>query len=364
MSQTNWNATTARDRRHRSARPLNVGLIGYGTVGTAVVRLLEERGGHDVRVARVCARDAKPRPASLPADIEWTHRFEDLLADDIDILVELVGGIEQAREWLRRALLAGKPVVTANKQVIAEHGPELLALARRVGRPVGFEGAVAGGIPVIRAIQQGLAADRITKVAGILNGTCNYILTRIESVGASFEAALAEAQSLGYAEADPTADLEGFDARAKLAILCEVGLRVHVPTSDIRCRSIAGIGPADFAAAHAGGSTIRQVARAEIDSDGTISASVGPQLVPLDSPLARVDGCENVVVVSGQYGGDTTYAGRGAGGDATAVAVVSDLLSIARDAGPSGRTARRARRAAVNPSEPARETWPLVSRIA
>ncbi|MBE3095624.1 MAG: homoserine dehydrogenase, partial [Planctomycetes bacterium] len=219
----------------------------------------------------------------------------------------------------------------ANKQLIAESGPELLALAARQRRQLRFEGAVAGGVPVIRAVQDGLAGDRLVRITGVLNGTCNYILTRIEAAGLPFAAALAEAQALGYAEADPSADVEGFDARAKLAILCAIGLGVWVNPRDIPCASIAGLGPDDFRDARVAGCTIRQVSRAErsVGADAGIRASVGPAAVPLDSPVARVQGCENIIVVTGELGGETTFSGQGAGGDPTAVAVVSDLLAIA-----------------------------------
>jgi homoserine dehydrogenase len=251
-----------------------------------------------------------------------------------------------------RALLAGKSVVTANKQLVAEEGRRLGALAGRQRRQFRYGASVAGGVPILDAVRLGLAGDRLTAIAGVINGTCNYVLTRMEEAGIAFGEALAEAQARGYAEADPAADVEGFDARAKLAILCWVGFDTGVAASAIPCVSIAGVTPRDFAAARARGATIRQVSRAAVrrfgedeappdarraspglsrpgPSGGTIRTSVGPELVPLDSPLARVRGCENAIVVTGEFGGDTLYAGRGAGGDATAVAVVSDLLAIA-----------------------------------
>jgi homoserine dehydrogenase len=192
-------------------------------------------------------------------------------------------------------------------------------------------------VPVLDAVRLGLAGDRLTAIAGVINGTCNYILTRIEEAGIAFEEALAEAQSLGYAESDPSADIDGLDARAKLSILCAVGFDAEVPPSRIGCRSIAGITPAEFADARRHGATIRQISRASVAPDGgPLRASVGPEVVPLDSPLARVRGCENAVLVTGQFGGDTLYAGRGAGGDATGVAVVSDLLAIANSHSTGG----------------------------
>lgn len=311
-------------------RPARVGLVGFGTVGSAVARILVG-GGHDgVRLARVCAR-TRARPAWLPPEVDWTCRFEDLLAPDIDVLAELVGGLSPAREWLASALLAGKSVVTANKQLVAEEGQRLAALAARQRRQLRYGAAVAGGVPVIDAIRQGLAGDRLVRIAAVLNGTCNYVLTRIEEAGVPFAEAVREAQALGYAEADPSADVDGHDARAKLSILCSVGFGVAVRPRDIPCASIAGVTPADFARAHSRGATIRQVSRAELTGGRSkdVLASVGPEVVPQSSMLARVRGCDNAVVVTGTLGGDTVFAGAGAGGNATGVAVVSDLLAIA-----------------------------------
>jgi homoserine dehydrogenase len=253
------------------------------------------------------------------------------------VFVELIGGLDPAERWIRAALERGISVVTANKQVIAHSGPELLALAAARGCQLRFEGSVAGGVPVIRAIESGLASDEITQVAGILNGTCNYILTRIEREGTDFHAALKEAQALGFAEANPSQDIDGLDARAKLAILAMVALRLQAPAADIAAHSIAPVTPLDFKYAHHLHCTIRQVAWASRQADArTLSAAVGPALVPLTSPLARVNGSENLVTVRGRFGGETSFGGRGAGGDPTAVAVVSDVLAIARGARPPG----------------------------
>lgn len=309
-----------------------VGLIGFGTVGQSVARLLTNGRDRRARLVRVCTRpNGRARPGWLSLSVDWSDRFESLLQPDIDVVVELVGGIDPAREWTHRALLAGKSVVTANKQLVAEFGPELASVAARQGRSFRFEGAVAGGVPVIRAVQDGLAGDRLVRITGILNGTCNYILSRIERDQLSFHDALKEAQARGYAESDPTADIEGLDARAKLAILCSIGFGIHVRPSDIPCASIAGVTSDDLAHAHASGCTIRQVSSAE-RADGTphgVKASVGPAAVPLDSPFARALGCQNVIVVNGEVGGETVFSGQGAGGDPTAVAVVSDVLAVA-----------------------------------
>jgi homoserine dehydrogenase len=285
-----------------------------------------------LRLVRVCARaGGRARPDWLARSVGWSDRFDSLLAPDIDVVIELVGGVEQARQWTRLALLAGKSVVTANKQLVAEHGPEILSLAARQRRAFRYEGAVAGGVPIIRAVQDGLAGDWLLRVTGILNGTCNYVLSRMEQDGLVFAEALAEAQARGFAEADPTADIEGLDARAKLAILCGVGFGARVRPAEIPCASIARITAEDLARARASGRTIRQVSSAEREEGqpGRVKASVGPTLVPLDGPLARAQGCENVVIVTGELGGDTVFAGQGAGGNATAVAVLSDALAIA-----------------------------------
>jgi homoserine dehydrogenase len=310
---------------------IRVGLIGFGTVGQAVARRLTD--GHDsrVRLVRVCAhRGGRTRPGWLPRSVGWSDRFESLLAPDIDVVVELVGGVEQARRWTHQALLAGKSVVTANKHLVAEHGPEILSLAARQGCTFRFEGAVAGGVPIVRAVEDGLAGDRLVRVTGILNGTCNYVLTRMEHGRLSFAAALAEAEAKGFAEADPTADIDGFDARAKLSILCSVGLGVRVHPTEIPCASIAGITADDLARARTLGCTIRQVSSAErVDGrPDRVKASVGPARVALDGPLARAEGCQNVVIVAGELGGETVFAGQGAGGNPTAVAVLSDVLAI------------------------------------
>jgi homoserine dehydrogenase len=309
-----------------------VGLIGFGTVGQSVARLLTSGRDGRARLVRVSTRpNGRSRPDWLSRAVGWSDRFESLLEADIDVIVELVGGINPAREWINRALLAGKSVVTANKQLVAEYGPDLVWTAARQHQSFRFEGAVAGGVPVIRAVQDGLAGDRLVRISGILNGTCNYILTRMERERLSFADALAEATARGYAEADPAVDVGGFDARAKLAILCGIGFGIRVRPSEIPCASIEDVTAEDLARAHASGCTIRQVSSAE-RVDGAprgLTASVGPALVPLDGPFAHAHGCQNVIVVNGEVGGETVFSGPGAGGDPTAVAVVSDVLAIA-----------------------------------
>lgn len=314
--------------------PLDVAIAGFGTVGQAVARILCDGPRRGLRLTHVCNRRIERKRADwVPGGVVWTDDVGVVLDSGVDVVVELIGGEDPAADWIRRALEAGKSVVTANKQVIARHGVELEALARRRGGRLRFEAAVAGGVPVVHAVREGLSGDRIFRVLGILNGTCNYVLTRMEADRVPFEAALREAQELGYAEADPSADVDGFDAQAKLAILSAVGLRRPVAADSIPVRTIASIEAVDFTYAARLACTIRQVSRVEEDADGRVLASVQPMLAPRTSALAHVGGSRNVVVVEGKTGGETAFSGRGAGGDPTAVAVVSDLDSIARAGG-------------------------------
>jgi homoserine dehydrogenase len=242
--------------------------------------------------------------------------------------------MEPAGEWIRKALQAGKSVVTANKMLISERGAELAELARQMGRRIEYGASVAGGIPAIIGIQEGLAGDRLHRIAGILNGTCNYILTQMEAHGASFDSALKEAQKLGYAEADPSSDVEGYDARAKLVILTQAGLHLRVKNEQISCRAISLIEAVDFAYVRELNCTIRQISCAQKDTSKGLRlfAAVQPALVPLSSLTAHVEGSKNMVTASGEFAGHMVFSGYGAGGDPTAVAVVSDLYSIARSA--------------------------------
>ena len=314
-------------------RPLKIALVGFGTVGRSVAKVLLSGNHPSLALAQICNRGVERKKVDwVPSHIEWTDDFDAIVSSDVDIVVELIGGLEPAGDLIRRSLKAAKSVVTANKQLMATHGVELLALARQCRRELLFEASVAGGIPIVRSVREGLAGDRLFRIAGILNGTCNYILSRMDSGGLSFADALKEAQSLGYAEADPTADVDGYDARAKIAILIAVGLGCQVNLDDIPCRSISSIDGVDFMYARKLDCTIRQVSWAERTSgpDRQLFAAVRPALVPLSSPLARVDGSQNLVTVQGEVGGANTFSGFGAGGDPTAVAVVSDLMSIAR----------------------------------
>ena len=308
-----------------------VGIAGFGTVGRAVARILTSGLHPGLRLTHVYNRNiAAKRVDWVGPEVVWTESFDDLAAGQVDVVVELVGGVSPARDWIERTLAGGTSVVTANKQLIAHAGPALVRQAHAAGVHLLFEAAVAGGIPIVRALREGIAGDRLTRIRGILNGTCNYILTRMEADQVSFEEALAEAQRLGYAEADPTADVDGLDARAKLAILIGVGFGCVARVEEIPTGSIAPIASVDFVYARRLGCVIRQVAQAELLADGSLRAAVRPALVSRGSALARVSGSQNIIVVEGEFGGETAYSGLGAGGDPTAVAVVSDLLGIAR----------------------------------
>jgi homoserine dehydrogenase len=311
-----------------AGRNLKVALLGFGTVGSSVARILGDLKPEGLTLTHIYNRNvARKRADWVSSAVKWTDSIEDVLASDVDVVVELVGGLDPAAEWVKRALEAGKSVVTANKKLIAYHGIELEKLARAKGGFLLYGAAVAGGIPVIPGLQQGLAGDQIRRIEGILNGTCNFILSKMET-GAEFADVLKEAQALGYAEANPSEDVDGFDARAKLVILSRLALRADLDPEQIPCRSITEVAAIDFEYARELDCTIRQIARAEIRG-GDVLASVGPMLVPKASPLAWSRGTENTVLVGGQYGGDVVFSGHGAGGHPTAVAVVSDLVSIA-----------------------------------
>jgi homoserine dehydrogenase len=320
-----------------------IALLGFGTVGSAVARLLyARRGEHALELTHICNRGVERKKVSWVSDgVSWTDDIEEILRSDVAVVAELIGGLRPAYEWVRRLLEAGKSVVTANKQLMARHGSELMELAGRNRQQLAFGACVGGGIPVLSGLAQGLAGDRLFKIRGILNGTCNYILTRIES-GACFADALKEAQAAGFAEADPTEDIDGLDARAKLVILARTGLKAEVLPENVLCRSIRDLSSIDFEYAHELGCTIRQVSRAEL-RDGKLLIAVEPTLISRHSPLAAVEGGENIIISTGEFGGETVFSGLGAGGNPTAVAVVSDLLQIVRyPADPSAEADGRA----------------------
>lgn len=308
---------------------LKLALLGFGTVGSSVARILEERKPAGLTLTHVYNRGISRKRVDWLPGVTWTEDIDGLLGTDVDVFIELIGGMTPMG-WTTRALEAGKTVVTANKKVIAFHGPELEALAAKRGGHLLYGAAVAGGIPVIPGLQHGLAGDQVVRVEGILNGTSNFILSRMES-GAEFGTELAEAQRRGYAEADPTEDVDGFDARAKLVILSRLALGADVRPDEIACQSIRPVSAIDFAYARDLGCTIRPIARADKRQQGIV-ALVGPMLIPLSSPLAWSRGTENMVLMSGRYGGDVVFSGHGAGGHPTAVAVVSDLIALAAGA--------------------------------
>ncbi|MGA2646692.1 MAG: homoserine dehydrogenase [Candidatus Sulfotelmatobacter sp.] len=311
-------------------------LVGFGTVGRAVAKILCEHSDGLLRLTHICNRNVERKKQSwVPAEVIWTDDFQAILNSDVEIVIELIGGLTSAQELVRGALNAGKSVVTANKQLIARDGPDLLQLASANRCQLEFGASVAGGVPVLPALRTGLCGDRLHGIAGILNGTCNYILSRIETDRIPFSEALEEAQARGYAEADASEDLDGGDARAKLSILALAGLQVRVSPGDIRARTIRGIDAMDFDYAAELGCTIRQISRADLKGT-TLFAEVGPSLVPASSPFGRVQRNLNLVLTSGEYGGDVAFLGAGAGGNPTAVAVVSDLRFVAESlsAGP------------------------------
>jgi homoserine dehydrogenase len=309
-----------------------IALLGFGTVGSAVARRLTT-DRRDFQLTQVFDRRAGEKRDALPVPgVSWTTNLDDIVQGDAHVVVEAVGGVEPAAEWIRAALLAGKSVVTANKQVIARHGDSLLRLAARQGRQLRFEAAVGGAMPIVRAIGDGLAGDRITRIVAILNGTTNAVLSRMDSIGCSMSDALADARARGYAEADPSADLDGDDAAAKLAILSALAFGLRVDVSHIPTRTSSTITPNDFAWARAEGGTIRQLAHAEYDHGTcTLTIGVAPTVVPRESIFGRSAGPQNAAIITGEFSGETGISGAGAGGDATAVAIVSDLVAIARD---------------------------------
>jgi len=324
--------TATPNRSHRASEnrsACRVALIGFGTVGRSVAKILCEGSHETLHLTHVCNRNvARKKQDWVPSDVVWTEDIDSVLQSDADIIIELIGGLSPAEQIVRRALESGKSVVTANKQLIARCGPELLEVAARHGSHLEFGASVAGGVPVLPALRTGLSGDKLHGIAGILNGTCNYILSRIESARVPFSEALEEAQAKGYAEADASEDLDGGDARAKLAILALAGLHARVAPETVRARTIRPLDAVDFDYAAELGCTIRQISRADLNGN-TLLADVGPCLVHSDSPFGRVQRNLNLVLTSGQYGGDMAFLGAGAGGDPTAVAVVSDVLFLA-----------------------------------
>lgn len=313
---------------------VRVGLLGLGTVGAEVLRLLgdeawvaERAGVRIVPVAAAVAHPEKPRPAA--AGLRLTADARQVVeSKDVDVVVELMGGLEPARGLVLRALELRKPVVTANKQLLAEHGPELFERANAAGVELRFEGSVGAGIPLIKSIRESLAAARIHSITGILNGTTNYILTRMAHEGWSFEQALAAARGHGFAEADPTDDIGGHDAAAKLAILASAAFGCRVTSRDVFREGIAGISPRDMAYARELEYAIKLLAIGRL-RDGDVEVRVHPAMVPLAHPLAKVADEFNALEVEADGLGPVIFSGRGAGGPPTAVAVVGDIIDVA-----------------------------------
>ncbi|MGE0774165.1 MAG: homoserine dehydrogenase [Sphingomonadaceae bacterium] len=319
-------------------QPLRIALAGLGTVGAGVVKLIdtnraliERRAGRPIEIVAVSARDrSRDRGIDL-ARFEWVDDAATLSArDDIDVVVELIGGSDgPALTLARGTLVAGKAFVTANKAMIAHHGLDLARLAEAKGTPLKYEAAVAGGIPVIKGLREGAAANEIARVYGILNGTCNYILTVMEEAGRDFAEVLAEAQALGYAEADPSFDIDGVDAAHKLSILASLAFGTRLDFDAVNIGGIRHVIAADISEARALGFRVRLVGLAEATADGLFQR-VHACLVPLSHPMAHVAGSLNAVVAEGNFVGRLVFEGRGAGEGPTASAVVADLIDIAR----------------------------------
>ena len=318
---------------------VNVAVLGAGTVGSQVIRLIQEEGGDlaaragaDLNIQSVVVRNVSaPRDVEIDPALLTTDANQAL--DDADLVIELIGGIEPPRTLVLRALSQGKTVVTGNKALLAAHGPELYEVAAQNGADLYYEAAVAGAVPVVYGLRESLAGDKILRVLGIVNGTTNFILDSMTSTGASYEDALAEAQRLGFAEADPTADVEGLDAAAKCAILASLAFHTRVSIDDVAVEGISSITADDIAEAEAGGNVIKLLAIAErvTKDDGTewVSVRVHPTLVPRDHALANVNGAFNSIVVDGESAGRLMFYGQGAGGAPTATAVLSDVVAAA-----------------------------------
>lgn len=322
-----------------------IGLLGCGVVGSSTVMFLDRgrselgsRAGRHLEVRRVAVRSlSKDRGVDLGADVVTTDPWEVVSDPEVDVVVELIGGVEPARDLILGAFKSGKHVVTANKELIANHGQEILSAAESHGVDILFEGAVAGGIPIIRPMKESLAGDSVRRVMGIVNGTTNFILTRMSETGESFTEALAEAGRLGYTELDPSADIEGYDAAAKLAILASLAFNARVVASDVHREGISRVTPSDIAAAHDLGYEVKLLAVAEVD-DGEISARVHTAMVPNTHPLASVRDVYNAVFLEAEAAGELMFFGRGAGGGPTASAVIGDIVEIARNTVAGGRS--------------------------
>ncbi len=325
---------------------INVGILGFGTVGSGTAQillrnrqLLNERSGVDINLKKIADLDiTRDRGIKVPKGI-LTTRADELISDpDIHIVVELIGGTTVAKDFILRAIRNGKHVVTANKALLATHGIEIIRAAEKAGVEIGFEASVAGGIPIIKVLREGLVANRIKAVYGIINGTTNYILTKMTAEKAEYSDVLKEAQKLGYAEADPTYDVEGVDSAHKLAILASLAFGVQYSLKDVHREGISWISPMDIEFAHELGYTLKLLGITK-ETDGKVELRVHPTLLPADFLISKVDGVFNAVYVEGDAVGSTLYYGRGAGDLPTGSAVVSDIVDISRHimSGSAGR---------------------------
>ena len=319
-------------------KPVKVGLLGLGTVGTGVVRIVEGHRedligqvGSPIEIARIAVRQLdKPRAVAIESAKLTDDPWEVVRDPEIDVVVEVMGGVEPTKAYILEALKLGKHVVTANKDLMALCGSEILSTAREHGCDVMYEASVAGGIPIIRTLIEGFSSDRIDRIMGIVNGTTNYILTKMSQEGASYEEVLKEAQQLGYAEADPTSDVEGLDAARKMTILATIGFRMNVELSDVEVQGISKVTKEDIACAKKLGYELKLIGIADRQDD-RISVSVQPTMVKRDHPLASVSGVFNAVFVRGEAVGETMFYGAGAGELPTATSVVADIVAVAKN---------------------------------
>jgi len=319
-------------------RVIRIGLLGCGTVGGGVLTILHReadditvRTGAKLEVTRIAVRDlSRSRGLPVPDEVFTDDPGAVVAADDVDVIVEVMGGIDPAGALIRRALELGKPVVTANKELVAQQGPELYALARASGVDLAYEAAVAGAIPIIKPLKESLAGDRIRRVVGILNGTTNYILTRMTEEGASYDDVLADAQALGYAEADPTADVGGHDAAAKCAILASLAFDSSVHGDDVHREGIENVTATDIRTADRLGYVIKLVGIAS-EVDDQVAVRVHPAFLPKEHPLAAVRDAFNAVYVEAEAAGELMFYGRGAGAEPTGSAVVGDIIDVSRN---------------------------------
>ncbi|PUA35646.1 homoserine dehydrogenase [Paenibacillus elgii] len=319
-------------------KPVKVGLLGLGTVGTGVVRIVEghqhdlmSQSGSPIEIAKILVQDKnKARNINVSPDMLTENPWDVIENPEIDVLVEVMGGIELTKQLMLGALERGKHIVTANKDLMALHGPEILAKAAEKGCDVFYEASVAGGIPIIRTLIEGFSSDRITKIMGIVNGTTNYILTKMSQEGAAYADVLKEAQELGYAESDPTSDVEGFDAARKMTILGTLGFHANVALADVEVKGISGVTKEDITYGKRLGYEVKLLGIAE-RQDEHISISVQPTMVKTSHPLASVNGVFNAVYVYGEAVGETMFYGPGAGEMPTATSVVADLVAVVRN---------------------------------